>query len=71
MTIAIIIANMESVCSCFGKTDFRTRVSKPPSSPTEYCISVFVFGRADIVAMGNRTVLSSSLVPLHRKVLVS
>lgn len=36
--------------------------------PTEYCISVFVFGSTDIVATGNRTIPSSSLVPLYRKV---
>lgn len=36
--------------------------------PAEYCISVFVFGSTDIVAMGNCTILSCSLVPLYRKV---
>lgn len=31
-------------------------------------VSLFVFGSTDIVAMGNRTILSSSLALLYRKV---
>lgn len=28
-------------------------MSTHPAIPTEYCVSVFVFGSTDIVAMGN------------------
>lgn len=46
-------------------THLRILESMFPIIPTEY---VFVFGSTDIVAMGNCTILSSSLVPLYRKV---